>query len=301
MMATMSWQMWALDYWLRMVEKPRIARENDIRRTRARMERVAWLLAPYPPTKAEERLLGDLRSLRVPAPNGGEGRLLLWFHGGGYCVGSPRSHLELAVAVARRAGAGVVLPTYRLAPEHPFPAAAEDAYAAYCALLAEGVDPARLVIGGDSAGGGLAFGLLHTLLAEGLPRPAGIVAFSPWTDLTLSGESLSALAARDAVLPAQQVEELRALYLAGSDATDPRASPILGRFRGAPPTLIQASAHEILRDDARAMAARLERDGAATTLELWPGAPHVWQGFGRHLPEAGAALDRAGAFMRELW
>ncbi len=300
-MAPMSWQMRALDYWLRTVEKPRAARENDVGRARARMERAAWLLSPYPPTKVEERPLGRVPALRVSAPAGGQGRVVLWFHGGGYCVGSPRSHLELAAAVARRASAGAVLPAYRLAPENPFPAAVEDARAAYVALLAEDVDPARLVIGGDSSGGGLAFSLLHTLLAEGLPRPAGVVAFSPWTDLTLSGESLSTLAARDALLPANRVAELRELYLAGADPTDPRASPILGRFAGAPPTLIQASADEILRDDARGMAARLERDGAATTLELWPGAPHGWQGLGRRLPEAEAALDRAGAFVGGLW
>lgn len=297
----MSWQLTALDYWLRTVEKPRITRENDVRHARARLERVSWLLSPYPATRAEERPLGHLPALRVAGPSGTEGRTLLWFHGGGYCLGSPRSHLELAAAVARRAGGGVAVPAYRLAPEHPFPAAADDARAAYHALLAEGCDPARLVVGGDSAGGGLALALLHMLLAEGAPPPAGVVAFSPWTDLTLSGESMTTLAGRDALLPAGRVAEMRALYLAGADPTDPRASPILGAFTGAPPVLIQASDAEILRDDATAMAARLRADGVAVTLELWPGTPHVWQAFGRRLPEAAAALERAGAFVGGLW
>ncbi len=300
-MGAISWQLTALNYWLRTVEKPRITRETDVGRARARMERAAWLLSPYPASRAEARPLGGLPALRYPGPAEGGGRVLLWFHGGGYSLGSPRSHLELAAAVARRAGGGAVLPAYRLAPEDPFPAAPEDARAAYLALLAEGCDPARIVVGGDSAGGGLALALLHMLLAEAAPLPAGVVAFSPWTDLTLSGDSLRALAERDALLPAGRVAEMRALYLDGADPTDPRASPILGGFAGGPPTLIQASAAEILRDDARAMAARLERDGVAVTLDLWPDTPHVWQAFGRRLPEAETALDRAGAFVAALW
>jgi acetyl esterase/lipase len=155
----------------------------------------------------------------------------------------------------------------------------------------------RIAVGGDSAGGGLAFALVHLLLAAGEPPPAAVVAFSPWIDLTLSGASLTRLAHRDALLPAERLPAIRDLYLDGADPADPRASPHLGRFRGGPPALIQASRVEILLDDARAMAARLEADGAAPTLDLWPRVPHVWQFYPGWLPEADRALDRAAAFL----
>ena len=203
----------------------------------------------------------------------------------------------MVAALARRMRASAVLPDYRLAPEHPFPAAPRDALAAYAGLLDEGIDPARIVMGGDSAGGGLVFAALHMALAEGLPLPAAMLAFSPWADLTGSGESLTTLARRDALIPVRRFAEIRDVYLAGADPRDPRASPVFGRFAGAPPVLIQASEHEVLRDDARMLAARLRADGAAATLELTPRVPHVWQIFQRHLPEADAALDRAAAFL----
>ncbi|HVL19724.1 MAG TPA: alpha/beta hydrolase fold domain-containing protein, partial [Amaricoccus sp.] len=186
---------------------------------------------------------------------------------------------------------------YRLAPEHPFPAGLDDCRAAWEALLAEGERPQRIALGGDSAGGGLAFALLHLLLGDGAPPPACVVAFSPWVDLTLAGESLGRLARRDALLPAGRLSETRALYLGGADPRDPRASPCLGAFEGGPPVLIQASRVEILLDDARTMAERLAADGVTVTLDLWDAVPHVWQFYHGRLPEADAALDRAAAFL----
>jgi acetyl esterase/lipase len=231
----------------------------------------------------------------MPGPEGAG--LLLWFHGGAYCLGSPRTHAAMVTALAARAGVGAVLPDYRLAPEHPFPAAVEDARAAWEGLLSEGWPPGRVAVGGDSAGGGLALALVHGLLAEGAAAPACVVVFSPWTDMTLSGASVRELAWRDAFLPARRLPDVRDLYLAGADPRDPRASPHLGRFRGGPPTLIQASRAEILRDDAVAVAERMRGDGVEVALELSPGVPHVWQIYHGRLPEADAAIGRAAAFI----
>lgn len=296
----MSWQLVLADLWLRLSEKPRLAREADVSRARARAEALAALVPLPRAFRRRETPLWDggrvVPALRLEAA--ADGPLLVWFHGGAFCLGSPRTHASLAAALAERigSGAGAVLPAYRLAPEHPFPAAAADALSAYRALLAEGVDPRRVVVGGDSAGGGLALGLLHRLLALGLPRPAAVLAFSPWVDMTLAGASLVTRAAEDAYLPAARLPEVRDAYLAGADPRDPLASPWLGQFTGAPPVLIQASRAEILLDDARAMAATLARDGVAVGLDLWDRTPHAWQLYHAGLPEAATALDRAAAF-----
>jgi acetyl esterase/lipase len=291
----MSWQLAALNLWLRFREKPYLRRETSVPAARVHMDRQSARFPMPPGVATAEACVGGVPGLALPGP---DERLLLWFHGGAYCLGSPRSHAAMLAALARRAGIGALLPDYRLAPEHRFPAAVEDARAVWRALVADGRPAHRIALGGDSAGGGLALALLHLILAGGEPAPASVVAFSPWVDLTLSGASLRRLARRDAFLPAARVPEARDHYLDGGDPRDPRASPLFGRFAGAPPVLIQASRAEILLDDARAMADRLRSDGAAVTLELQSSVPHVWQVYQGQVPEADAALDRAAAFLR---
>lgn len=299
----MSWRLRALNRWLIWAEKPYLARETDFARARARLEGQAWFLGARAGTRSWEAPLRaggrEIAALRLAGPvaESRSGRMILWLHGGAYCMGSPRTHAAMVATLARRLGAGGVLPGYRLAPEDPFPAAPEDALLAYRGLLAEGCDPAGLVLGGDSAGGGLAFAALHMILEAGLPPPACVVAFCPWVDMRLTGASLSEMAGRDVLLPVARIAEVRDGYLAGADPCDPRASPVLGRFRGGPPVLIQASRAEILRDDARAMAARLSAEGVAVELDLWRDVPHVWQFYGGRLPEADAALDQAARFV----
>ncbi len=289
----------ATNFWLRNFSKRYLRYEQDFGRARAGMEHALRLMPLPRGTELEERpLAADGRSLAALRVRPfGRGATILWLHGGAYCLGSPRGFAGMTAALARRARGGVVLPDYRLAPEHPFPGAVEDCLLAYRALLDEGVDPALLVLGGDSAGGGLAFAVLHLLLAEGLPKPAAVVSFSPWVDLTASGESLRTLADREVMLPVDRLPEIRAHYLAGADPRDPRASPVFGGFEGAPPVLIQSSRHEILRDDARMMVARLRACGATVTHDEWEGVPHVWQLFHPCLPEGDRALDAAGAFV----
>ncbi len=294
----MSWQLPLVNLYLRLVERRYLARERDFVRGRARMEEQARRFAIPGGLRFAEAEVGGVPVLRLEAGQGSP--IILWFHGGAYCVGSPRTHAALAAAMALRIGAGAVLPDYRMAPEHPFPAAPEDALAAYAGLLSEGVAPGRILLGGDSAGGGLAFAALHMALARGLPPPAGVVAFSPWADLTGSGESLRSMAWRDALIPVARFAEIRGLYLGGADARDPRASPVFGCFAGAPPVLIQASAAEVLRDDARMMADRLRADGVPVTLDVWPGVPHVWQILQGRLPEADRALDCVAEFAAGL-
>lgn len=224
------------------------------------------------------------------------GKAVLWFHGGGYIAGSSVTHRGLAWRLARASQVPVVLPDYRLAPEHPLPAAMEDARVLWDRLVATGVTPGAIVLGGDSAGGGMALSLLADLCRAGTP-PAGCIALSPFCDLTGSGASLQQNADRDAMLPARRFADLRNFILGACAPEDPRVSPLFAGFPGCPPVLIQYSRTEILRDDATRMAARLQSFGAEVTLQGWLDTPHAWPVFGA-LPEAHAAVAQAGTFVR---
>ena len=289
----MSWQLSTLNLYLRTAEKALLARMPNPVSARERLENQATLFPMPAGAKFGKFGAGGLR-LEADARGG----LLLWIHGGAYIMGSPRTHSAMVAALARRAGLGAVLPAYRLAPEHPFPAALEDCRAAWDALIAEGVEPSRIVLGGDSAGGGLIFALLHQLLAEGRPLPACVVSFSPWADLTLSGDTLFSLSSRDVLLPIERLPEIRTMYLQGAEPRDPRASPLFGDFDGAPPVFIQASRTEILLDDARRLARRMTDQDVDATLALADGLPHVWQIYQGWLPEADEALDHAATWIR---
>jgi epsilon-lactone hydrolase len=224
---------------------------------------------------------------------------ILYFHGGGYLVGSPQTHRGLAARLAREAGCAVCLPAYRLVPAHPFPAAWDDADAAWDAVMARGVAPDRVVLAGESAGGGLALALLARLCAAGTP-PAGVVVFSPWTDLTGNSATLRSNVARDPLLPAAGFDLLVGHVLAGHPADDPRASPLFADYPGCPPLLFQVGESEILRDDTVVLAARLQAEGAAVTVAVVPKVPHAWQLLVGRLPEADVAVRDAGVFVRRV-
>lgn len=224
-------------------------------------------------------------------------RTILYCHGGAYLVGSPRMYRDLTYQLARACRAQVVAIDYRLAPEHPFPAAYDDALAAYRALLSKGIAAHRIVIAGDSAGGNLALALLQRLRDLGEPLPAGGVLFSPWADLTLAAESIASAARLDPMLPADRIEEAAHFYAGEMLTSDARISPVFGSFAGLPPQLLHVGTRELLLDSVRRVRAAAERDGVAVEYQEWRHMPHVFHAFARLVPEARAALQQVGRFV----
>lgn len=291
----MSRRLTLLNFVLRHVGRPLLKRTKTPENARRDFDLTARLAFRGPKSHARTREFGGVPCIAVDPPGAAPDGLILYFHGGGYITGSARTHLPMLGGLAQMAGVRTVLPDYRLAPEDPFPAPFEDAEAVWDALTAE-TDPARIVLGGDSAGGGLALALMSHVLAQG-QSPAGLFALSPWTDVALTGDSLRENAEKDAILPVERIEELRDLVVAGADPNDPRLSPLHASFEGAPPVYFQASETEILRDDTIRMADRLQEAGVQVKTDLWPDAPHVWQLFHRSLPEADDALARLAEFI----
>jgi epsilon-lactone hydrolase len=224
---------------------------------------------------------------------------MLYLHGGGFVIGSARTHAGLAAALAGRVGLNASVLDYRLAPEHPFPAAVDDGLAAYRALLESGTDAHRLVLAGDSAGGGLVLSTLLAARAAGLPQPAAAAVFSPWVDLTLAGDSMRTKIGIDPIFTREPFERYLERYLAGQDPTQPLASPVLTDLRGLAPLLIQVGANELLLDDAVRLAGRAAADDVDVTLQVWGRLPHVFQLMYGRLAEADVALDQAGRFLAE--
>lgn len=299
----MSLRLAAISLYLRLVEKPRLARSRDPIAVRANFEATAarFFSMPAGANMIDGRIEGPAGP--IPLEWVSRGRpdrraVVLYLHGGAYLMGSPATHRHLAATLAGHAGARVLVPAYRLAPEHRWPAAVEDALACYRSLLDCGHEAPRIAFAGDSAGGGLAFATLLAAREAGLPDPACIAAFSPWLDLTLSQKSLKRNARADPMLPAARLVEARDHYISAETAGAPTASPLLADIPAPPPALIQASRIELLEDEAAAMAEKLRAAGGEVRLEWFQRAPHAWQLFCGVAPEADKALARAGAFIR---
>jgi phosphinothricin tripeptide acetyl hydrolase len=224
---------------------------------------------------------------------------VLHLHGGGYVMGDPAGSRGFTTRLALAMPASVISVAYRLAPQHPFPAAVDDALAVYADLLDTGVDPRRLAVAGESAGGGLAVAVLIAARDAGLPMPAACVALRPWADLACAGASHAELHGRDPLLTRDVLLEMADAYLAGADPTTPLASPARADLTGLPPLLIQAGSDEVLRDDAALLAYTAHACGVTVDLAIWPDMIHVWQMFGGVLPEADAALADIRAFLLE--
>lgn len=232
------------------------------------------------------------------APGSDPSRVLFFLHGGGYCSGSIKSHRGMAAEAGRAAGARTLAVEYRLAPENPYPAALEDAAAAYAWLIDQGVAPQHVALGGDSAGGGLSLALLLHLRAAGQPLPGCAWLVSPWVDLTMAGESLSTKAEVDPLISKPYLEELASAYLAGADPKDPLVSPLFADLSGLPPLLIQVGSAETLLDDSVRIARRAGSADVQATLEIWPYMIHAWHIWAPVLAEGRSALASAGAFIR---
>ena len=245
--------------------------------------------------------LGGVPVITVETPGNDPSVVLLYFHGGAYALGSAPDSVGLAADVSRRAGARVVSVDYRLAPEHPFPAALDDAVAAYRALLDQGVPSTRIAFVGESAGGGLVVATLVALRDADQPQPSSAALFSPWVDLTVSGASATTKAALDPALTPQALRTRARDYLGERDTATPLASPVFADLTGLPPLLIQVGSHEILLDDALRLASRAAYHDVAVELQVWPEVPHVFQGFAALLDDADRALNAAAAFLTRAW
>jgi len=242
-----------------------------------------------------ERTLGGVPALDVRVEGADADAVILYLHGGGYAIGSARTGANLAAPLSRRTGVPAVSLEYRLAPEHPFPAAADDALAAYRELVESG---RTVVIAGDSAGGGLAIATLLGARRAGLPQPAGAVAFSPWVDITLSSTSMETRGDYDPLFSQAQMAKYADWLLGDGDPRDELASPLFADLTGLPPLLVQVGSAEVLLDDALRLVARAAEQEVDVSLDVVAGAPHVFQYFAAMLPEADEALERTAEFIK---
>jgi monoterpene epsilon-lactone hydrolase len=278
--------------WIRAALDPSLAVDHQ----RRQVLRAARVLPGARGVEVSSHKVGKNEALWLAPKAANSKGAVLYLHGGAYVFGSPRTHRAVASRLARLTGLPVLVPDYRLAPGARCPAALTDARAAWSHLLDCGLPPERIAIVGDSAGGGLAVALAQSLAGE-IEHPSSVVVFSPWVDLSLTGETIQSLASADPMLRPDYLAWAARTYLGGRAATDPEASPLFGDFADFPPMLIQAGGREILLDDAIRLATAARATGTDVKLELEPGLWHAWQLFAGILPEADTALLRAARFI----
>ncbi|MBL9104651.1 MAG: alpha/beta hydrolase [Myxococcales bacterium] len=268
------------------------------RGVRRALERTGERLRPAKDVRWSAVDVGGVPGEWVEAPGARPGHALLYLHGGGYVSGSPVSHRYLTGELSRHSAARVLAIDYRLAPEHVFPAALDDAVAAYTWLLGQGISANKLAIGGDSAGGGLTVATLLSARERGLPQPAAAICLSPWVDLEGAGETIKTHAHLDPMLTPIGIPIFARYYVGeAGDVRHPLVSPIHADLKELAPMLVQVGGREVLLDDARRLVARIQAAGGRAELEVWDHMIHVWQIFG-FLPEARRAVARLGTFLR---
>ena len=277
------------------------ARGEEVRTTiedhRLSYERIMAKMPMDDDISTERVGAGGVPAEWIVAPEAQDGRVMLYLHGGGYAFGSMRTHRVMLAHISRAATARVLGLDYRLAPECPFPAPVEDSIAAYRWLLSNGANPRKIVIGGDSAGGGLMVALLVALRYLGEPMPAAGVGISSWTDMEATGQSFIDNAEVDPSVNRDRILNIAKIYMAGKDLKAPLASPIHADLTGLPPLLLQVGSIETLLDDTNELAKRARAAGVEVEVDVWDDMPHVWHHFAPILPEARQAIQRIGEFM----
>jgi len=260
----------------------------------------AFAIRPYPAdVAAVDVLLGGVSAIELTVAGHAADPTVLYFHGGGYVAGSARTGTHLAAELARRTGGRALSVDYRLAPEHPYPAAVQDGLAAYAGLLDSGVSSSQVLVAGDSAGGGLAVATLLAARDQGLPQPAAVAVFSPWADISRSGASMRTKAGADPLFSYDAMGWYADRYVPAGDRSAPLASPVFATLAGLPPLLIQAGSHEVLLDDAVRLAANAGRDDVDVTLRVAPEGTHVFQLHFGALDEADEAIDDIARFFQQ--
>lgn len=268
---------------------------------RAQSEQFAAAFSTPPGIRIEPGVLAGVPVEWLHPDGARSKRVFFHLHGGGYVLGNPASSRPFTTEFALRARCAVVSVDYRLAPEHPFPAAVSDSLIAYSALLEEGYRPEDVAIGGESAGGGLALATLIAARTARLPMPSSLVAISPWTDLECSAPSLTALAHTDPLLNRRSLREMADAYIQTGDPRAPTASPLYADLKGLPPMLVHVGSEEVLLDDSKGLASRARTAGVDARLEIWPGMIHVWHMFHPVLPQGRDAIAKLVEFVRERW
>jgi epsilon-lactone hydrolase len=249
--------------------------------------------------KCEPVNAGGVSAEWISAPGAATDKAVLYLHGGGYVLGSIKTHRDLMGRLSRAAKARVLGLDYRLAPEHPFPAAVDDSVAAYRWMLAQDLNPARIAVAGDSAGGGLTIATLVAIRDAKLPIPAAGVCLSPWVDMEGIGESMKTRAQADPVVQRDALVQMATAYLGGQNARSPLAAPLYADLKALPPLLIQVGDAETLLDDSNRLADRARTAGVPVKLEIWPEMIHVWQLFASFLPEGQEAITGIGQFLNQ--
>ena len=286
-------------FWRFFLRKTFKEQRLNIEQDRARAAKIAKFMSRVPNGVEIERIdIDGLRAAWIRPAGADQNRVILYLHGGGYISGSIDSHLMLCIPMAQTLKINIFLPEYRLAPEHPFPAALEDALKVYRWLLAHGTQPADVIISGDSVGGGLSVATALALRDAVESVPAAVVCLSPWADLTHQGQSHLAKAEAEVVLKTDVLKEWATCYTDEANLTNPLVSPVYADFHGFPPLLIQIGSDEILLDDARMLAEKARAAGVDVTLKVWDGMWHVWPVLGNLIPESRMAFDEMRQFLK---
>ena len=294
----LSWQVRVLEIYFRLQHAfaPK-AGEVDVQEERVALDKLGAMFKLPKGIKTVKELAGGVPAEWLIPPGVSNGRVVLYLHGGSYISGSCNSHRSIAANIAIASKARALTLDYRLAPEHPHPAAVEDAVAAYKWLINGQVDPKRLAIAGDSAGGGLAVALLVSLRDRNIPLPAACVCLSPWTDLTFTGESWKSKAKADLIIFDYKEHAFAKMYLGGLDAKTPLASPLYADLKGLPPLLAQVGTDEVLLADSTRLVERAKQAGVNAVIDEWEKMQHVWQFAASFIPEGRRAIDRIGEFI----